>query len=112
MQALPAPECRLRGRRSDASEYVGDVAVPSRLVAVNPAGGGPSTWIPPDGLRPEAAHGAGADAGPFTSDETGASGFRRNFAVLRSGDSGQTFPGVAEPSARPDAFGPADGDSD
>lgn len=43
-----------------------------RLVGVNPAGGGPATWIPPDGLRPEAADEAGADAGPFTSDETGA----------------------------------------
>lgn len=43
-----------------------------RLVAVNPAGGGPATWIPPDGLRREVADEAGADAGPFTSDETGA----------------------------------------
>lgn len=96
----------------DAREDVNGVAVPIRLVAGGPAGGDPAIRMPPDGLRPEVPGGTGAETAPFAPDGTGDSAFEKNLSLLRIADSGQTFTMVAEPSACPDAYGPADADSD
>lgn len=96
----------------DASDDANGVAVPLCLVAVNPAGGDPAIRIPPDGLRREVPAGTGIEAGPFASEDGGAFAFEKNLSALRAGDSVQTFIGVAEPSACPAAFSPADADSD
>lgn len=95
-----------------ASDDVNSEAVPLYMVAVGPAGSDPAILIPSDGLRPEMPAGAGTEAGPFASEDNGAFAFERNFSALRAGDSVQTFVGVAEPSACPDEFSPADADSD
>lgn len=95
-----------------ASDDVNGVAVPLYVVAVGPAGGDPAILIPPGELRPEVPAGTGSEAGPFTSEDSGAAAFERNLSALRAGDSVQTFVGVAEPSACPEAFSPADADSD
>lgn len=95
-----------------ASDDVNGGAVPLCVVAVNPAEGDRAILIPPDGLRSEVPAGTSTEAGPFASEDSGAFAFERNFSALRAGDSVHTFIGVAEPSACPEAFSPADADSD
>lgn len=95
-----------------AREDVNGVEVLIRLVVGGPADGDPAIRMPSNGLRPEVPGGTGAETAPFASGESGASAFERNLSLLRVADSGQTFTMVAEPSACPDVFGPADADSD